>query len=394
MRELKILFIVFCIFVSRNIFAQNSPAEHSFSTTGKVTVQDSSGKAMPPEKEIEVSNHTISSDTIPAKQDSTLKAPEQTKHQQADMLQTETLITDTITSDTLNKDYECFYKACTSELKKQKDKNAELRKRIREFNKTLDSLQAELNTLTETDADSIYGININDIDNIPVKINFKNKSYSVYIVNPHKNEINLYNKKEGGGYDDFVSINKRLSKEGKVLLFAMNAGMYLQNREPQGLFIKDGKVIKEIDLTREVPQPSNFHNLMPNGVFALDELNKPYIVVSEDFAELARRTRIDLATQSGPMLVINGKFNEHFTKGSHNLNIRNGVGVNKNGKVVFVISDQPVNFYEFAELFRDCLGCDNALYLDGFISKMYLPELNRKYLHGSSHLGPIMTVEK
>jgi uncharacterized protein YigE (DUF2233 family) len=386
MKELKILLIAFCISASWSVLAQNSPAEHSFSTTGKVTVQDTSRKAMPHETDIEVSRI----DTIPAKQDSTLTAPEKTKHQQADI----TLVTDTIISDTLNKDYECFYKTCTSELIKQKNKNAELRKRIREFNQTLDSLQAELNTLTEADADSTYGININDIDNLPVNINFQNKSYSVYIVNPHKNEINLYNKKDGGGYYDFVSINKRLSREGKVLLFAMNAGMYLQNREPQGLFIKDGKVLKEIDLTREVPQPSNFHNLMPNGVFALDELNKPYIVVSEDFAELARRTRIDLATQSGPMLVINGKFNEHFTKGSHNLNVRNGVGVNKNGKVVFVISDQPVNFYEFAELFRDYLGCDNALYLDGVISRMYLPELNRKSLQNSNHLGPIITVEK
>ena len=384
MKELKLIFIAVCISVSWNVFAQDTLAEYSMTTTGKVTGQDTSFKTMSPEKDVIVSPEAgdipVSPETIPAKQDSTLK----TKLQPASTLQT----------DTLNKDYECFYKTCTSELKKQKNRNAELRRRIREFNKTLDSLQAELNTLAKEDADSVNGININDIDNLPVNINFQNKSYSVYIVNPHKNEINLYNKKEGGGYDDFASIYKRLSKEGKVLLFAMNAGMYLHSKEPQGLFIKDGEVLKEIDLTKEVPQPSNFHNLMPNGVFALDELNEPYIVVSEDFNELTRRSRIDLATQSGPMLVINGEFNSHFTKGSDNLNIRNGIGINKNGKVVFVISDEPVNFYEFAELFRDYLECDNALYLDGVISRMYLPELNRKSLQNSNHLGPIITVEK
>ena len=45
----------------------------------------------------------------------------------------------------------------------------------------------------------------------------------------------------------------------------------------------------------------------------------------------------------------------------------------KGGKVVIAISRGPVTFYDFATLFRDALGCPDALYLDGVISKVWAP---------------------
>ena len=39
--------------------------------------------------------------------------------------------------------------------------------------------------------------------------------------------------------------------------------------------------------------------------------------------------------------------------------------------MVFAISETPVNFHTFARLFRDRIGCRNALYLDGTISQFY-----------------------
>jgi uncharacterized protein YigE (DUF2233 family) len=81
------------------------------------------------------------------------------------------------------------------------------------------------------------------------------------------------------------------------------------------------------------------------------------------------------------MLLINGVINPNFTKGSINTNIRNGVGVLPNHRVVFAISKQAVNFYDFAEYFKN-MGCTNALYLDGAISAMYLPEKNWEQLVG------------
>ena len=76
------------------------------------------------------------------------------------------------------------------------------------------------------------------------------------------------------------------------------------------------------------------------------------------------------ATQSGPMLVIEGALHPAFRPESPNLRIRNGVGVASDGSVWLVISREPVRFHDLATLFRDGLGCPDALYLDGTVSEL------------------------
>ena len=44
---------------------------------------------------------------------------------------------------------------------------------------------------------------------------------------------------------------------------------------------------------------------------------------------------------------------------------------------MFAISNEPVTFHAFARLFKDGLGCANALFLDGSVSSLYAPELDR-----------------
>jgi len=58
--------------------------------------------------------------------------------------------------------------------------------------------------------------------------------------------------------------------------------------------------------------------------------------------------------------------------------------------VVFAISEEPVNLYEFAVLFRDVLRCPDALYLDGVISSLYAPGLKRS--DRKAELGPMIGV--
>lgn len=70
--------------------------------------------------------------------------------------------------------------------------------------------------------------------------------------------------------------------------------------------------------------------------------------------------------------------------------LRNGVGVSSVHTVVFVISEVPMNFHEFASLFRDKLGCPNGLYLDGVVSSLYAPSLKRNDFR--MVLGPIIAV--
>lgn len=98
------------------------------------------------------------------------------------------------------------------------------------------------------------------------------------------------------------------------------------------------------------------------------------IVPTEDYEPVAE-TR--LATQSGPMLVIDGKVNPRFDADGRSRYVRNGVGVDGDGVAVFVISNAPVSFGKFARLFAGPLKCRNALYLDGAVSSLWDPANGR-----------------
>ena len=262
-------------------------------------------------------------------------------------------------------------------------------------NKKNNDLQIEIAKLKKRTKSRSNTFDINSVDNLSIDIFYQNKSYSIYIVNPKRNKITLYNQYANKKIHDFRSIKSLINKQNGVLLFAMNAGMYDKNKEPIGLFISNGKKKHEINLKVKASFASNFYDLDPNGILAIDENNTPYLIKSTNYNTLLKgNIEIKLATQSGPMMVIDGSINKHFRKGSTNLNIRNGVGVNSLGKLVFVISNQAVNFYEFSELFLNILDCSNALYLDGLVSKVYHPELDKTSLDKSNHLGPIITVEK
>ena len=71
------------------------------------------------------------------------------------------------------------------------------------------------------------------------------------------------------------------------------------------------------------------------------------------------------------MLLIGGQRHPAFREGSISKLHRNGVGVDREGRFVFAITDrgQAVNFWDFAGLFLK-LGCKDALFLDGTISQM------------------------
>jgi uncharacterized protein YigE (DUF2233 family) len=128
--------------------------------------------------------------------------------------------------------------------------------------------------------------------------------------------------------------------------------------------------------------------MKPNGIFYVAAGRAG---VAETQAFLKQRPQADLATQSGPMLVINGRLHPRFDRGSASLKARNGVGVRADGKVIFVISQGEVSFDAFARLFRDGLNCPNALFLDGgSASSLYAPSLNS---HGNIlSLGPMLAV--
>lgn len=175
-----------------------------------------------------------------------------------------------------------------------------------------------------------------------------------------------------------------IESKNQELKFAMNGGMYLKDNSPQGLFVQSSTIIKPLDT---LSGTGNFY-LKPNGVFYLTTDNRAIVCQTQDFIN---NDKINFATQSGPMLLIDGQIHSAFKKGSVNLNIRNGVGILPNGKVLFAMSKQEINFYDFAEFFKS-MGCKNALYLDGFVSRTYLPDENWSQLDGN--FGVIIGVTK
>ncbi len=208
--------------------------------------------------------------------------------------------------------------------------------------------------------------------------------YTACQFDPQTVDIRLHLSDPGGRiYGAFDPLRRQLWAERRVLLFAMNAGMYHDDRSPVGLFVDTGRVVKSAVTGGGW---GNFH-LLPNGVFLMKDGRAE---VMETLAYKKRGVTPDFATQSGPMLVIDGKLHPRFLADSDSLKIRNGVGVDDAGRVHMVISKVPVRFYDFATFFRDQLGCRNALYLDGSISSAFIADQNRD--DRLFPMGPILSV--
>ncbi|HET7930121.1 MAG TPA: phosphodiester glycosidase family protein [Rhodanobacteraceae bacterium] len=173
----------------------------------------------------------------------------------------------------------------------------------------------------------------------------------------------------GKPYESIDALQGWGTAHGEQLLFAANAGIYDADGEPLGMYVEDGKTIKPLNTAHGNPASGNF-SLLPNGVFSIDAAGHASVQTTEAFAAAHSTPRI--ATQSGPMLVIDGRINPHFDADSDSLKWRSGVCAPRPDEAVFAVSTGPVNLHTFARLFRDKLGCRNALYLDGTLSQIYV----------------------
>ena len=210
------------------------------------------------------------------------------------------------------------------------------------------------------------------------------KKATVCRVDMKTDRLQLFLRDEQGlPLKSFEAIDRWLAPQGRKLILGMNAGMYHGNLAPVGLFIADGRQLAPLNLSKA---DGNFF-LKPNGVFYITA-SGAHVVESSQFSRVTEP--VTLATQSGPLLVIGGKFHPAFNAGSESRLFRNGVGVPSPDVALFVVTEEPFNFHEFATLFRYVLRCPDALFLDGTVCSLHSTALKRS--EKRIDLGPIIGI--
>ena len=203
------------------------------------------------------------------------------------------------------------------------------------------------------------------------ELTFDGQLYRVVKLDLRHDPLTLHwrDPQSGQPFGSIESLRQWGAAHGQRLLFAANAGIYDQQQAPLGLYVEHGSTRVPLNLMHGNPASGNF-SLLPNGVFAIYPDGHAAVRSSGDFKADGKPAR--WATQSGPMLLIDGKLNPQFVDDSSSLKWRSGVCVRNGSQVIFAVSEAPVNFHTFARLFRDQLGCRDALYLDGSISQLYI----------------------
>lgn len=214
---------------------------------------------------------------------------------------------------------------------------------------------------------------------------FEGSRFIVCTFDARRDDFQLASRGADGDYlRSFERLAEHLGRDADRVRFAMNAGMYDARGGPIGLFVADGYEQHAISLT---DGPGNFH-MKPNGVFWQDEAGAVHVDTAETYNAEPRAAR--WATQSGPILVIGGELHPRIQHDGPSRYMRNGVGVRDDQTAYFVISSGVVSFGRFARFFRDELSCADALFLDGSVSSLWSPDLERR--DESERLGPLLVV--
>lgn len=212
------------------------------------------------------------------------------------------------------------------------------------------------------------------------EVRFKDTAFTDCVADPARDRVRLVIDPE---LRTLGALANALGDSAKVR-FAMNGGMYDDAGKAIGLAVVDSRQVHALNRKRG---GGNFH-LLPNGVFSA-EADGWHVRTSDAYS--AASPRAEMATQSGPMLVIGGRLHPGISPNGTSRYIRNAVGIDRSGRAHFVISEEPVSFGLLARFYRDKLDCPDALFLDGSVSALWDPASER--IDSTVALGPLLVAE-
>ncbi|HVF18149.1 MAG TPA: phosphodiester glycosidase family protein, partial [Steroidobacteraceae bacterium] len=129
---------------------------------------------------------------------------------------------------------------------------------------------------------------------------YQNISATVCRIDTREERLRLFHTDEKGRpLKYFSGVNRLLKASNERLAFAMNAGMYHSDFSAVGLLVMDGKQVQPLNLETA---DGNFF-LKPNGVFLVSDRGAS-VIESSRYPSL--NENVSIATQSGPMLLLDG----------------------------------------------------------------------------------------
>lgn len=205
------------------------------------------------------------------------------------------------------------------------------------------------------------------------------------VADPEKTAIStILSPENGSPFRSLAALEQSIGADNVV--FAVNAGMFDGEGKPIGYYVENSNRLTELN---RADGTGNFFS-KPNGVFFGTNGNWRVLSADQFFATV--KDRPQFGTQSGPMLVIDGELHPDIQEDGPSKAIRNGVGIDEQGRAHFVISEAPLSFGKFARFYRDELKVKNALFLDGNVSALWDPAKGRQ--DSGSPIGPMIVVSR
>jgi uncharacterized protein YigE (DUF2233 family) len=174
-------------------------------------------------------------------------------------------------------------------------------------------------------------------------------------------------------FADDAEIYSTLRSQAVDPFLITNGGIYGVDRKPLGLLINNGRVLHSLNLHKGA---GNFS--WKSSVFSV---KRDGIAAILDAGHWHDSGDVEVAVQSGPLLVAHSIVNADFSPKSHFVATRTAVGVKDDDRrrIVFVISTDAVTLHELATFLATRLHCESALHLDGNISVIFEPGTQTRF---------------